>query len=35
MMQRVGSKAPSKSRELTDFEIDLEQELDEFESSFQ
>jgi hypothetical protein len=32
---KVGCEAPSKLRELTYFEIDLEQESDEFESSFE
>ncbi len=32
---RVGCKAPSKLRKLTDFEIDLKQELDEFKTSFE
>ncbi len=31
----IGCKAPNNSIKLIDFELDLEQELDEFKSSFE
>jgi hypothetical protein len=31
----MGCQAPNNSIKLIDFELDLEQELDEFESSFE
>ncbi len=31
----IGCKAPNNSIKLIDFELDLEEELDEFKSSFE